>query len=59
MRDALCDEAHESPQEPRRRAPVRATQLPHSAHVRARNVARGTEKALGDMFLDFDRSGEP
>lgn len=60
MRDAAPLE--HAPAEPaRRREPVRATALPHAAHVAAhrRLVARATEKAHGDMHLDFDRPGDP
>lgn len=55
-------EADHAPAEPtRRHEPVRATALPHAAHVAAhrRLVARAKERALGDAFLDFDRPGDP
>ncbi len=43
---------------PRRRAPVRATVLPHAAHVSARVRETATERAVGQMFNDFDLTDE-
>lgn len=39
---------------PRRRAPVRATVLPHAAHVTAWVRETATERAVAQMFNDFD-----
>jgi len=40
---------------PRRREPVRTTVLPLSAHVRAWVHETATERAVAQMFNDFDR----
>jgi hypothetical protein len=39
---------------PRRRAPVRVTVLPHAAHVSAWVRETATERAVTQMFRDFD-----
>jgi len=39
---------------PRRRPPVRATVLPHTAHVSAWVRETATERAVAQMFNDFD-----
>lgn len=43
---------------PRRRAPVRVTVLPHAAHVRAWVRETATERAVAQMFNDFDMTNE-
>lgn len=43
---------------PRRRAPVRATVLPHAAHVSAWVRETATERAVTQMFRDFDMTNE-
>jgi hypothetical protein len=43
---------------PRRRAPVRATVLPHAAHVTAWVRETATERAVAQMFNDFDLTNE-
>lgn len=43
---------------PRRRAPVRATVLPHAAHVSAWVRETATERAVAQMFDDFNRMPE-
>ena len=47
-----------SPEAPtnRRRPRVRATALPHSAHVSAWVREAATERAHDQMFTDFDRT---
>ena len=49
-----------SPEAPtnRRRPRVRATALPHSAHVSAWAREAATERAHDQMFTDFDRTPE-
>ena len=49
-----------SPEAPtnRRRPRVRATALPHSAHVSAWAREAATERAHDQMFTDFDRMPE-
>lgn len=49
-----------SPEAPtsRRRAPVRATVLPHAAHVSAWVRETATERAHDQMFTDFNRMPE-
>ena len=43
---------------PRRRAPVRVTVLPHAAHVSAWVRETATDRAVTQMFNDFDMTNE-
>ena len=55
---APTDAAPAAETAPRRRPRVRATALPHSAHVSAWVREAATERAHDQMFTDFDRMPE-
>ena len=55
---APTDAAPAAETAPRRRPRVRATVLPHSAHVSAWARELAAERAHDQMFTDFDRMPE-